>query len=70
MMPTRKTPPAKTAPIIPVHGESGADDDVREKLLDDVEVKSLTLDDNFDVGSDPYNRTGQFAVLKKVPDKE
>ena len=65
-MPARKAPPVRTAPIIPVHSDpDGSDFDVHNKLLDDVEVKSLSVDENFDSGGDPYNRTGQFAVLKK-----
>ena len=34
-----------------------------------IEVTSLTLDDDFDSGGDPYNQTGQFCVeeLKKMP---
>jgi len=30
-----------------------------------VEVVSLSIDDDFDLGSDPYNRTGQFMALKE-----
>ena len=30
--------------------------------LEDVEVTSLELDDQFDVDCDPYNRTGQHYV--------
>lgn len=63
-MPVRKAPPARTAPIIPARNHR-SDLDVRNRLLDDVEIKSLTLDENFDPGGDPYNRTGQFAVLKE-----
>lgn len=65
-MPIRKAPPVRTAPIIPVRNDPDtADLGVRNKLLDDVEVKSLTVDEGFDPGGDPYNRTGQFAVLKE-----
>ena len=28
-----------------------------------VEVVSLAIDDDFDLGCDPYNRTGQFMAL-------
>lgn len=65
-MPSRKAPPVRTAPIIPVHRKPDESDlDVRSKLLDDIEVKSLTVDEGFDPGGDPYNRTGQFAILKE-----
>ena len=30
-----------------------------------VEVVSLAIDEDFDLGSDPYNRTGQFMALKE-----
>ncbi|MEM8817378.1 MAG: hypothetical protein AAGE85_16255 [Pseudomonadota bacterium] len=29
-----------------------------------VEVVALAIDENFDAGGDPYNRTGQFMALK------
>ena len=29
-----------------------------------VEVLSLSIDENFDLGGDPYNRTGQFVALE------
>lgn len=29
-----------------------------------VEVVSLSIDEDFDPGSDPYNRTGQFVALE------
>ena len=35
-----------------------------EKPVKDVEVVSLSLDDNDDFGSDPYNRTGSHCILK------
>ena len=30
-----------------------------------VEVVSLAIDEDFDLGCDPYNRTGQFMALKQ-----
>ena len=30
-----------------------------------VDVVSLSIDEDFDPGSDPYNRTGQFMALKE-----
>lgn len=30
-----------------------------------VDVVSLSIDEDFDLGSDPYNRTGQFMALKE-----
>ena len=29
-----------------------------------VEVLSLSIDEDFDLGGDPYNRTGQFVALE------
>ena len=65
-MPIRKAVPARQAPILPVPASSlpDADESVRERLLDDIEVKSLTVDDDFDLGGDPYNSTGQFVALQ------
>ena len=34
-----------------------------------VEVVSLSIDEDFDLGGDPYNRTGQFVALE-VRDEE
>ena len=30
-----------------------------------VEVVSLAIDEDFDLGCDPYNRTGQFMALRE-----
>jgi hypothetical protein len=65
-MSTRKAVSNRTAPILPVLGslQTAPDETVRERLLDDVEVKSLSIGDDFDSGGDPYNSTGQFVVLQ------
>lgn len=65
-MSTRKVVPVRNAPILPVPGlpQADADENVSERLLDDVEVTSLSVDDDFDLGGDPYNSTGQFVVLQ------
>ncbi len=34
-----------------------------------VEVLSLSIDEDFDLGSDPYNRTGQFVALELREDE-
>ncbi len=34
------------------------------KPIEDVEVTSLSLDDNDDFGGDPYNHTGSFCAPK------
>ncbi len=34
-----------------------------------VEVLSLSIDENFDLGGDPYNRTGQFVALELKEDE-
>ena len=33
------------------------------------DVVSLSIDENFDLGCDPYNRTGQFMAVKERPDE-
>ena len=38
--------------------------DVRLTRLADIEINSLTLDESFDGGGDPYNSTGKHCVLK------
>lgn len=65
-MSTRKAVPVRNAPILPVGGlpQADADENVRQQMLDDVEVKSLSVDEDFDLGGDPYNSTGQFVVLQ------
>jgi hypothetical protein len=44
--------------------QADADDNVRQRMLNDVDLKSLSVDEDFDIGGDPYNSTGQFAALK------
>lgn len=34
-----------------------------------VEVVSLSIDEDFDLGGDPYNRTGQFVALERRDDE-
>ena len=65
-MSTRKAVSTRTAPILPVLElpQTEQDDTAHERLLDDVEVKSLSIGDDFDCGGDPYNSTGQFVVLQ------
>ena len=35
-----------------------------KKPLENIKIKSLSLEENDDVGGDPYNRTGSFCVPK------
>lgn len=34
----------------------------------EVEIMSLKIEDDFDSGSDPYNHTGSFIVIKSPED--
>lgn len=65
-MSTRKTALAKTAPILPSQTKLAEkrSEPTQHKLLEDIEVTSLTVDDGYDLGGDPYNSTGQFAALQ------
>lgn len=65
MLPSKKVPD-RQAPILPVPESRDAIDDetIRERFLDDVEVKSLSVGENLEQGGDPYNSTGQFAALQ------
>jgi hypothetical protein len=65
-MSPRKIVPVRHAPILPVSGspQTTSDEAVRARLFDDVEVTSLSVDDDFDLGGDPYNSTGQFVALQ------
>ncbi len=38
--------------------------DVRLIRARDIEINSLTIDETFDGGADPYNSTGKHCVLK------
>ena len=37
---------------------------VGQQLVQEVEITSLEIESDPDRGSDPYNRTGQFCVVK------
>ena len=41
----------------------------QQRLLSQIEVTSLQIEQDPDVGSDPYNRTGQFCVVDIVKNK-
>ena len=42
--------------------EIDAVDETEDRPVQDVEAKSLRIDEDYDVECDPYNRTGQFCV--------
>jgi hypothetical protein len=42
---------------------------VRQRLVQEVEITSLEIEKDSDRGSDPYNRTGQFCVVKISKDQ-
>ena len=42
---------------------------VRQRLVQEVEITSLEIENDPDRGSDPYNRTGQFCVVKIAKDQ-
>ena len=42
---------------------------VRQRLVQEVEITSLEIEKDPDRGSDPYNRTGQFCVVKISKDQ-
>ena len=44
-------------------------DPVEVKTASEVEVMSLEIEDDFDAGSDPYNRTGSFVVIE-IPEDD
>ena len=60
-MSTSKQVPHKT----PGQATAELDDDIEalsKSSLEDIEVTSLELDEQFDVDTDPYNRTGSHCV--------
>lgn len=62
---TRKAPELDTTPNPPIHDNAELEDSVdsRSKFPDDVEVKSISLEEFADTG-DPYNNTGQHVILE------
>lgn len=48
------------APVAPGHEKTAKS----KKPLDDIEITSLSIDDNDDFGGDPYNHTGSFYAPK------
>jgi hypothetical protein len=62
---TRKTEVARKAPI---KVQSGLWDNVR--VLDSKlgEIDELAIDEDFDLGGDPYNSTGQHVILELKKD--
>jgi hypothetical protein len=62
---TRKTEVARKAPI---RVQSGLWDNVR--VLDSKlgEIDELAVDEDFDLGGDPYNSTGQHVILELKKD--
>ena len=57
---------AESAPRHDVAGRRNAlvVNDVRLKRVTDIEINSLTIDETFDGGDDPYNSTGKHCLLK------
>lgn len=53
--------PSRAAPR---NSKRDPDDTSAKRSLQDVEITSLEVDDDYDGGNDPYNRTGQFFVLQ------
>lgn len=45
-------------------------DSSAQRVLQQVEIKSLEIADDYDGGGDPYNRTGQFCVVKLNKDDQ
>ena len=41
----------------------GEDVPGKEKAASDVEVVSLEIEEDFDLGGDPYNRTGSYCII-------
>lgn len=62
---TRKTEVARKAPV---RVQAGLWDNVR--VLDSKlgEIDELTIDEDYDLGGDPYNSTGQHVILELSKD--
>jgi hypothetical protein len=41
---------------------------MQQRLVQEVEITSLEIEQDPDQGSDPYNRTGQFCIVEKSKD--
>jgi hypothetical protein len=41
----------------------------QQKLVSEVEVTSLQIEQDPDIGSDPYNCTGQYCIVDIVKDR-
>ena len=59
----------KLAESAPRYGVAGRHkvavvNDARLTRMGDIEINSLTIDETFDGGGDPYNSTGRHCVLK------
>lgn len=67
-MDTSKTRPVATAHKSPVRVETDLRNNVQvlQSKLSDIE--ELAIDDDFDMGGDPYNSTGQHAIVKPRKD--
>ena len=42
---------------------------MQQRLVQEVEITSLEIEQDPDQGSDPYNRTGQFCIVEKSKDE-
>jgi len=50
---------------LPIEPEAVA----QQRLVQEVEIKSLEIERDPDRGGDPYNRTGQFCVVEISKDR-
>ena len=69
-MNTQKTRPAAVAHKSPVQVETDLRNNVQVIQSELNEVDELAIDEDFNVGGDPYNSTGQHVVIKPKKDAD
>ena len=73
MMDAQKTRKTEVARKAPVRAQTGLWDNVRVHASKLGENAALPMDEDYDLGGDPYNSTGQHVILElanDAPDEE
>lgn len=65
-MATRKAVPLQTTAVLPVPEDSilPLSDEAYQKVANDVELASMSVEEHVDTGGDPYNNTGQYVIME------